>query len=540
MDGMSRESEALRRYRGAAGCLALLLFVAAPVCAQMQSIEKKEDPLLTAKVREARGALDDQEFDRAFSAFQDVLALALRFGDRKWEADSYFYLGLTRQQQAEKLGKGPEAQAAIAESETFYKRALVLKPDSASTLNNIAQLYASSGREKEAQELLRRSMSLKDPGSGGSAQNYAALLDRTGDAKSASQYYAMVAASQPDNVDAHEKAVTAFIKADPKGLGAYLWDALRAGQVLRVQDSAVAALQQREWEAEQRRELLALVAASLSQQSYDPAKYRDTFAAENLATFAGDSVIGGGVVELTRLHGADALDPSAFRWWSEAGDLHVDPPRGVWPRDAFRSLIRSLGNWQQRRGDLRRAESFYRLAVGLNRREIDPLACLALADLYISQERVSDVDRLMNELVPELFYGKGEAYRSSQWQKIYDFHRALGLIYSYLKRWGDSGTPASAIFQLEHAMDAAARLKMRPEPRLVDSLATAYESNAQFERGSSLRLRYAEEFIQQKDYLNAQELLAPLAKLKAAGKLGPADIQRYERSLELMPPPQKK
>jgi len=43
---------------------------------------------------------------------------------------------------------------------------------------------------------------------------------------------------------------------------------------------------------------------------------------------------------------------------------------------------------------------------------------------------------------------------------------------------------------------AAARLKMRPQPRLVDSLATAYESNAQFERGSSLRLRYAEEFIQ--------------------------------------------
>jgi Flp pilus assembly protein TadD len=540
MKGMSREFGAPRRHWGAAGCLVLLLFAAAPVCAQMRPIEKKENPFLTAKAQEGRDALENQEFDRALSAFQNVLALALQDHDLKWQADSYFYLGLTRQQQAEKLGNAPGAQAAIAESEEFYKQALALKPNSPSILNNLAQLYASSGREKEAQELLRKSVSLKDQHSGVSAQNYAALLDRTGDVKSASQYYAMVAASQPDNVDAHERAVAAFIQADPKGLGAYLWNALKSGQVLRVQESAIAALQRREWEPEPRRELLALVAASLSQQSYDPAKYKDTFAAENLATFAGDSVIGGGVVELMRLHGAGAVDPSAYRWWSEAGDLHTDPPRGQWPRDAFRGLIRSLGNWYQRRGDLQRAESFYRLAVKLNRSEIDPVACLALADLYISQNRASDVDHLMNELAPELFYGKGEAYRSSQWQKIYEFHRALGLIYSYMKRWGNSGAPSSAIFQLEHAMEAAARLNMRPEPRLVDSLAAAYENSGQFERGSSLRLRYAEEFIQQKDYLNAQELLAPLTKQKAVGKLGAADIQRYERALRLIPPPQKK
>ena len=218
---------------------------------------------------------------------------------------------------------------------------------------------------------------------------------------------------------------------------------------------------------------------------------------------------------------------------------NADPPRGIWPRDAFRGLIRSLGNWQQHSGSLSRAESFYRLSIDLNRREIDPIACLALADLYISQDRVSDVDRLMNQLGPELFYGKAAAYRGSQWQKIYEFHRTLGLLYSYLKRWGDSGNPASAIFQLEHAMQAAARLNVRPEPRLVDNLATAYENSTQFERGSSLRLRYAEEFIQEKDYISARELLAPLAKQSATGQLGAVDVQRYKRDLQLIPPSQK-
>jgi len=529
-----------RLRRRVACCATVLLLAGVTVEAQMVASQKdpKENPLFAAKVQEGRNALESQDFERAVAAFQTAQSLAIQDRNTKWEADCDFYLGLTRQQQAEKLSWGAEAQTAIAESEKFYKRALALRPDSAATLNNLAQLYVQTGRENEAPELLRKAVSLKDQQSDITAQNYAAVLESKGDTASASEYYAMVATSEPGNMDAYEKAVGGYLKADPKGLGGYLWDLLKAGQVLRVQQSAIRALQQREWEPEQRRELLSLVAASLSQQRYDPAKYEDTFAAKNLGSFAGDAVIGKGVTELEQLH-QGSLDAAAFSWWAEAGDLHADPPRGMWPRDAFRSLIRGLANWYQGRGDLKRAETAYRLAVLLNRQEIDPTACLALADLYIAQERVDDVDHLLKDVAPELFYGKEQAYRSSQWRKIYEFHRALGLIYSYLKRWGNDNTPTSAIFQLKHAMDAAARLKIKPEPRLVDSLATAYESTGAAEYGSALRLRYAEEYASEKDYINAAELLAPLGKQKAAGKLNALTVQRYDRTVQMIPQQRK-
>jgi Flp pilus assembly protein TadD, contains TPR repeats len=540
MCGHSQAKRMWPLWRQATGCATVWLLLSISVHAQLVSSPKepKENPLVAAKVLEGRNALESQDFERAVAAFQTAQSLAIQGGNKKWEADCDFYLGLTLQRQAEKLGRRAEAQTAIAESEKFYKRALALRPDSAATLNNLAQLYVQTGRQSEASELLHRAVSLKDQQSDITAQNYAAVLESKGDTASSSQYYAMVAASQPGNLDAYERAVAGYLKADPKGLGGYLWDSLKAGQVLRVQQSAIGALQQREWEPEQRRELLALVAASLSQQSYDPAKYKDTFAAENLGTFAGDAVIGKGVTELEQLH-QGSLDAEAFSWWAGAGDLNADPPRGVWPRDAFRSLIRSLGHWYQGREDLKRAEALYRVAVVLNRQEIDPAACLALADLYVAQERVGDVDRLLNEVAPELFYGKGQAYRSSQWRKIYEFHRALGLIYSYLGRWGNNNTPTSAIFQLEHAMDAAARLRIKPEPRLVDSLATAYENTGATEQGWALRLRYAEEYAGGKDYVNATELLAPLGKQKAEKKLNAVTTQRYDRAVQMIPQQRK-
>jgi hypothetical protein len=67
-------------------------------------------------------------------------------------------------------------------------------------------------------------------------------------------------------------------------------------------------------------------------------------------------------------------------------------------------------------------------------------------------------------------------------------------------------------------MDAAARLRITPEPRLADSLATAYENTGVAEPGWGLRLRYAEEYAGGKDYVNATELLAPLGKQKAGEK----------------------
>ena len=46
------------------------------------------------------------------------------------------------------------------------------------------------------------------------------------------------------------------------------------------------------------------------------------------------------------------MQSAATSWWADKGDRFVDPADGWWPRDGYRMLLRSVGNWFERRDNL--------------------------------------------------------------------------------------------------------------------------------------------------------------------------------------------
>ncbi len=494
------------------------------------NVPKPQSPFAN-RVLEGTRMLQKREYDGALRAFQDLLEAAKRSGNKEWEGDCYFYLGLTRQQQAEARGWGTETVSLAKEAEAFYEAALRIRPDSAPILNNLAQVYLRTGRKDRAAGLMNKAILLGGKQQPFYTMNYAEYLAGSGDWRGARDNYGKVLEAQPENLEAHNRLVKLDLGHDQTHLADYLWEIVKKGQVLRAQKTVVNILSEGTWKGA-KEELIAIVAASLSKQYYEPAGYSQMDIAAQLEKVGRDPSIGLGVAELRHLH-EGGMDPSRYPWWGKRAVDSRDPPRGIWPRDAFRQLIRSLGNWYEK-GDPGLAEQYYLLSANLSETEIDPTALLALADLYVTQERKADLDRLAREYVFRLFTGKGRAYRHSQVDRIFEFHRALGVIYGYLEQWGASDVPTSAVFQLEHAREIARRRRGEDlvfEPRLVALLAMAYErkSPPEPERSVQLRLEFAESYLQQKKERDAAEILKPLDPNRLPAAISDADRAKLVR-----------
>ncbi len=472
--------------------------------------------------------LQIRDFEGAFSIFQVALGKARQGEDRKWEADFLFYLGLTRHQQAIAEAEAAQSDSLLSQAETYYRKALELRPDSGSIMNNLSQLYLRRGKHAEAENLLNRALALKGTRQAFYTQNYASLLVAQGNWKAAEDNYLLTLKSQPKNLDAHRGLVNLYLEFDRDRLAKYLWDLLDRGELLRAQDSALEALISPDWDAKDKQELLSIAVASLSKQYYDPSQFLETQTARSLSRFAGDAHIGEGIREIRRLHRASGLEPDRFTWWAGRGGIRHDPKRGLWPRDAFRSLIRTLGNWYQKQQRNETAEAYYVLSVRLFPGEVDPQASLLLADLYAGSGRLHALKKFLERYAPQLFYGKGEAYRTSQVERIYMYHRTLGIMYGYIGQWGNSGQPASAIFQLEHALELAPQIGVDVEPRVIELLATGYEKTNQPASSIRLRLDAARAYLAGNDPGSARVILAPV--IKATGiSMSAEDRVRFER-----------
>jgi len=106
-----------------------------------------------------------------------------------------------------------------------------------------------------------------------------------------------------------------------------------------------------------------------------------------------------------------------------------------------------------------------------------------LALLYYQHPSLDPDSAKLNELVRELFMGKMEAYEHQRWPEIQEYHTVIGLIYAARGVWEPAPgkwPPASAIFQFEHALDAAEHRKRdenfyQPLPEVKARLAQGYE-----------------------------------------------------------------
>ena len=510
-------------------------------------------------VKDGKQALGAGEYEQALRLFMRGARQAKNVQEKRWQADFYFYMGLTQQQKAESLKENPERRKAFTEAVRFYEKALDFHPDLGAALNNIAHIYDQMGLTGQAFRFYLKAIELNDKRRSFYEVSYADSLFDHGELQKALKYYRRVLKFQPDNSHARKKIIDVSITIGDEGLIPFLWELMESGWIIEAQRGAMQALIEKKWSSRyDREELLALTVVGLSRQTYDPRKFVGSEAGNKFSQLSADPALSREARDIIALHQLEKDDFSEFSHWSHKGDLFRDPSRGVWPRDAFLQLIRSLGDRYRGYRNFQQAETYYLLATTLDREVPDPTAVLRLADLYIAQGDQVRLEKMMAEHQISLFKGKARAYRNSHLHKIYQYHRALGVIYANIDNWGDSRTSTSAIFQLEHAIKTAQVINRRNrrniknseivtkvikkpemvtgliknpematlgrdrrtenkeeqiivEPRLVKYLADGYELKSQPDKAIEIQLDAAETLIEQRAFSQAVKVLVPLA-----------------------------
>ena len=538
------------RLHQTAGIAMALALSALPSLAQYGASAKA--PAAAKEVVESgRSALARGDTERARADFERGLEAARQRGDRAAEADLLFYLGLTGQRQAAEATEAEERRRLLEASARSYTGALQVKSGLGAplgpTLNNVARVYADLGWKDAARDALERALAAKDDSRRPLyAKTYARLLAETGEWREAATWYRTAVEGWPEDAEAHDALVALYRERAPAELPGYLWWLVERGQVDRAQAGALAALSAGGVSEEVGAWLLGVVAGTLAEQYGAPGEFRGSAAWKALAPLESQEQVGPGVRELARLYATGELSPEAFPWWR--GHRSTPPGDGLSPGQAFRQLAVAIGRWHERTGKqegLALAERYFRFANDFWG-EPDPVAFFELADLYIQTDRTAELEQL-SARSPSLFQGKGEAYRRGDWQAIFDFHRALGLVYGTLGQWGNSATPTSAIFQLERARQAAAEYnRTRPQgaeplsvpPALVGLLAKGYQETGRESEAQSVRTAAAAEYRRLGDERAAEMVLRTTG---AEGLLDPGRLRSKtagnEKTLDDRPDP---
>ncbi len=467
-------------------------------------------------------ALKDGRFGEARQSFLGLLSSLDKGEDPAGLAEAHFYLGLTDQQQAGAGVEDAQRLALLGSALEHYREALAKGQESAGILNNLARVQVALGRTNEALLALSRAVELNDSRRGFYAENYADLLLQAGRWRDACRLYAMVAGEQPQNRSVHRKLVDACVQQGPDLLAWYLGELAEAGQVAQVLDSALGVMRHPVWSRVQREEMMGLVAYCLSRRNETLQEFAASAAARMLRGLVEDPEVGEGVKGLLHLYEPGALDAGRIRWWSRLIRPGEEPRRGRWPFESLLGLIRALGERAGVEGNVERQEAYWLLAVGAKSGAPDPEALWLLANHYSDRRDMRKLDALMQQHEVGIFQGKGEAYSTSQTEKIYRYHMALGVIYSQLDRWKSPRRVDSALFQLQRAMETADHLNAKAAAgggvagpvvvptRLVDLLASGYEKTGQADQAIRVRFDQAEKYLQFNQTDAAARVMAPL------------------------------
>jgi len=516
-------------HRTAGLAIALALVAAAAGLGQgPAATEAATEKAPAAAVAESgRAALAQGAYEEARADFERELAAAEQRGDRAAVSDLLFYLGLTEQQRAGLATADPERQRLLEESVRFYRGALEarsgLEQPLGPTLNNLGRVYADLGWNDAARDILKRALDEagNDPRRPLYAKGYARQLVATGNWREGATWYRTVLEAWPQDAEAHEALVALYRERAPEELPGYLWWLIERGQVDSAQAAAITALKKGVTQ-EVGAWLLGVVAGTLAEQYGAPDRFEESSAWKELAPLRTNESIGPGVSELERLYAGRDLRPDSYRWWKMYSRLA--PGEKPSPSQAFRQLAVAIGRWHERGATpvgLALAERYFVLANRLEP-EPDPVAMFELADLYVQAGRTEDLKRL-SEQSRALFGGKGKAYQRGDWHAVFDFHRALGLLYGMTENWGNSSTPDSAIFQIEHAQTAAEKYnRERPAgtkplavpPQLVALLGYGYEETGRADDAQSLKAEAAAEYRKMGDKKAAEWILSGPSSFK--------------------------
>lgn len=491
-----------------------------------------------------RQALRSGDYESAEAHLEVAVQAAEAWGEQSALAQSYFMLGLTKQTRVE-AGGDPAAGRSLREATAYYERALEWRPESGPILNNLARAHAAAGDTAGAAALYERAIAA----AGDRAMyltNYAGLMVAHGDRAAAAGAYRRLVVLAPDDARAQRYLASYYLEEASGELAPYLWEILERGQVLSAEDVALRALARGE-PPPPPEDLMSIVAVAQARQDVDPAAFPATPQGRRIVDLADTAesrmvrACAMGLLELYR----SPIPGTGARWWAELGTAARDPRVGVWGRDAYRELARSIGEWHQRRGDYETAEKYYELAANLVPDEVDPAALRDLTHAYLEQGDLSRVQELTAEYEPRLYEGKAQAYRDTQLDRIYEYHRTLGEIYTELGQFGDEGTVNSAVFQLEHAREAADSLASQQNsaydrrgrllfgPDLADMLARVYAAKGDTAESQNTRLDAAERYRKAGEPEAATRVLRPIE----VNRLRDVQLERYQRieTIEAVP-----
>lgn len=488
------------------------------VLAQRDSIEPIKRNLEDAKI-----ASRLKDYNRAYALLESGLQDAKEARNTKLESAFHFQLAVTLQQRA----AGTDLTKAIS----HYEEHLKLDPASGGALNNLAQLYSREGKSTESARLYQQAIALNDERKGFYALNLADLYMEQGNVKTAARYYKITLDSNPDHPEAQEGLIAAYQDTNLPGLVSHLWAQIDKGREVRAVTAALQVLDRLKDEADrsglekEKTELLTCVVVGLSKAQYGPLTSESKGAKKDeveqaLQNLADDPHIGEGVREVLQAYDNPAVTPDQS-WWADRGLRYEDPEEGWWPRDGYRMLLRSLGIWYERREWFDTAEAYFMASINLTEtgdNEPDLEALVRLADIYMQRGEIERVRELLDGDETELFFGKGQAYKTSSWNKVYAFHRTLGIMYALTENWGSSGDVTSATFQLENALDKrriynnriASRENLPPialEPRLVHLLVQTYNATGRADEAVQLQLESATELVKEDRKAGARQIL---------------------------------
>lgn len=506
------------------GVLIVGLWVVAPVVKAQTPVE----PSITVSLEEGRLAARSKDYTRAYRLLDAGLKRAKATRDVKMESAFHFQLAVTLQQRA-MVEQAPED---ITRAIDHYEQHLRIDPASGGALNNLAQLYNREGKTQESARLYQQAIALNDERKGFYAFNLANLYMEEGDPKSAARYFRITLNEHPDHSEALEGLVAAYQDTNLPGLVTQLWEQIDKGREVRATTAALQVLRSLKSEADrvglekEKTELLTCVVVGLSKAQYGPLTAESKGANKNeiaqaLEDLADDPHIGEGVRELLQAYDNPAVEGANTSWWADKGSRSSDVAEGWWPRDGYRMLLRSLGIWYERREWLDTAEAYFLMSINLTNEsdnEPDLEALVRLADIYMQRGEIERVRELLDGDETELFFGKGEAYKTSSWNKVYEFHRTLGIMYALTENWGSSNDVTSATFQLENALDKrriynnriASQENLPPiilEPRLVNLLAKTYNATNRAEDAIELQLESAIELVKADRKVGARQIL---------------------------------
>lgn len=494
-----------------------------------------------------KAALDKRDYKLARENFDEGLKAARVAGDQQAETRFLFYDGLASQKAGEASGDRNSLSNAIER----YRQVLERKPDSGTTMVNLAEVHSRLAETGEAERLYRQAIQLNDAQRPVYQTAYAGFLESQGRNKDARRLYTDLLKQDPFNQVAR-KALTDYYtaaNADWSQLQSYLWGLVQSGEIDQSIEVALQALANRASSQDSDEGLLTIIAASLSRKVGLAESFLKSSTAKSLRGFSQRTTIGDGVRELFGVYrtlanfdragegaGREDYEMLNLTWWTRG-----DPDDRTSPRYVMRRLLGALGERYTQRKKYVIAEVCYEKAITFTERDPDPAAIRDLVNFYAQQGEMDKIREIADTYEFPLFQGKGQAYRNSELEKIYQYHRTLGQIYGYLAEksgdWGSSDQSNSAIFQLEHAMRVGAMLDRKQiddpdkhayhvDPGLVDRLATAYTETGSRQKGDALRLEMARQFDSAGDERAKVYVLKPVQ----ADVLTPVQSREY-RSL---------